>query len=160
VRREPAGHVVHDLLLGDLRARRADDERLGQLLAAGLVAHADDGGVGDLRVADEHGLELGRGHLVALVLDQLLDAVDHGVAAVLVDDRDVAGVQPALVVEGVGGGGRVVQVALHHLRAAHPQLAALARGGVLTGARVDQPALRARQRQADRALGHLGEAFG
>ena len=53
----------------------AHDERLGHLLAL-VVEHADDGGVGDLRVGQQQRLQLGGRHLVALVLDQLLDPVD------------------------------------------------------------------------------------
>src|SRR5438045_8871584 len=36
---------------------------------------------------------------------------------------DVAGMQPAVLVEDVRSGGRVIQVALHHLRAANQDLA-------------------------------------
>ena len=44
-----------------------------------------------------------------------------------VDGRDVAGVQPAVGVEHLGGRVRAVQIALHDLRAADQQLAGLAR---------------------------------
>ena len=48
-----------------------------------------------------------------------------------VDPGDVAGPQPAVLDQGLGGGLVVVQVALHHLRAADPDLALLALGYVL-----------------------------
>jgi hypothetical protein len=47
-------------------------------------------------VRDEHRLELGRRHLVALVLDQLLEPVDDVEEPVLVDPADVAGAKPAV----------------------------------------------------------------
>jgi hypothetical protein len=74
VARDVAGHVRLELL-GGPRRRVGHDEGLGQL-ARLVVGHADDRDVGDLRVGDEQRLELGRRHLEALVLDELLDAVD------------------------------------------------------------------------------------
>src|SRR5206468_4084353 len=130
VRRNLGRHEFHDGLFGELGARRPDDERLGQLLAALLVRDADDRGVGDVRVVEQHGLEFGRGNLVALVLDQLLYPVDDRVAAVLVYHRDVAGVQPPLAVDRRRRGLRVVQVALHDLRPSDPQLTGLTGAGV------------------------------
>ena len=51
-------------------------------------------------MADEQRLELGRRHLEALVLDQLLDPVDDRyVMPSSSTTRDVAGVQPAVVVD-------------------------------------------------------------
>lgn len=76
---------------------------LRDLFALG-VEHADHGGVGDLRVGQQQGLEFRRGNLVALVLDQFLEAVDDLDDAVAVDGRDVTGVQVTVVVEGVLGG--------------------------------------------------------
>ena len=76
------------------------DERRWDL-ARLLVGDADHGGVGDRRVGEEHRLELGRRDLEALVLDQLLDPVDDRHVTVLVDVADVAGVQPAVLVDRV-----------------------------------------------------------
>ena len=71
--------------------------------------------------------------------------------AVVVDVADVAGVQPAVGVDRRRGRLVVVEVALHHLRPADPELAALALADVLAGLGVDEPALGVRQRRADRA---------
>ena len=90
---------------------------------------------------EQHRLELGRRHLVALVLDQLLDPVDDEPPAVLVDHADVAGVQPAVGVDEGVGLLLPAEVALHPLRAADPDLALLARADVLAGRDVDQPRL-------------------
>ena len=68
-------------------------------------------------------LEFGRRDLEALELDQLLDPIDDRQVAVLVDEADIAGMQPAVVVDRVGGCLRVIEVPLHHLRSTHPQLA-------------------------------------
>ena len=87
-------------------------------------------------------LQLGRGDLVALVLDQLLQPVDDREVAVVVGIRRVAGVQPALGVDRCGGRLGLVEIALHHLRAAHPELARLARSEFGAGCRIDDFALR------------------
>ena len=84
VRRDPRGDEGHQLLGRGLGLE--DDERLRHL-AGLLVGAGDDGGVGDRRVGEQHRLQLGRGDLVALVLDQLLEPVDHGEPAVLVGVR-------------------------------------------------------------------------
>ena len=125
-------------------------EGLGHL-AGLLVGPSDDRRLGDGRVRDEHRLELGRRHLVALVLDELLDAVDEHDVAVLVGAADVAGVQPAVVVDGGGGRLGVVEVAAHDLRPAHAHLALLAGAELFAGGDVDDPALGVGHRRADRA---------
>ena len=81
--------------------RGRHDEGLGQL-ARLLVGDADHGDVADVLVPEDQGLELGGRDLEALVLDQLLEAVDDLEVAVGVDDGDVAGVQPAVLVDGRG----------------------------------------------------------
>ena len=96
------------------------------------------------------GLQLGRGHLKRLVLDQLLEPVDDVEVALGVGLADVAGVQPAVFVEHRAGCLRVVQVALHHLRSPYPDLAQLAGGGVPVGGHVDDAPLGVGQRGADR----------
>ena len=105
-------------------------------------------------MGDEHGLELGGRDLVAADLDQLLEPVDEEDAPVLVDVAEVAGVQPAVGVDGRGRGVRVVAVARHQLRAAHPQLAVLARRQRRPAARVDDPGLGAAHEQAHRSRPH------
>ena len=62
-------HVLDQLLGGNLPSR--DDVGLGPL-AGPHVGDADDGGV-----AAQQGLELGRGDLEAVDLDELLDPVDR-----------------------------------------------------------------------------------
>ncbi len=74
-----------------------------------------------------------------------------------VDRRDVAGVQEAVLVQRRGRRLGVVEVLPHHVRPAHPQLAA---GALLAGLRVDQLALDVRQRDADRAEVHVGPVVG
>ena len=104
-------------------ARAADhDPRLGALAGA-LVGHAGHAGVGDRRVAREHGLELGGRDLEAADLDQLLEPAGERDVAVRVDLGEVAGVEPAVGVDGRRGGGRIAEVAVEDRRAANPQLA-------------------------------------
>jgi len=67
-------HVLDQLLGGNLPSR--DDVGLGPL-AGPHVGDADDGGVGHGGVAAQQGLELGRGDLEPVDLDELLDPVDR-----------------------------------------------------------------------------------
>jgi hypothetical protein len=108
-----------DVVLRRGAARRPDDEGLRHLVAA-LVVDADHRGVRGVGRGEQHGLQLGRGHLVALVLDQPLDPVDDEPPAVLVDRADVAGVQPAVGVDERVGLLLAAEVALHALRPADP----------------------------------------
>lgn len=66
----------------------------------------------------EQGLQLGRGHLEAPVLDDLLEPVNDEDLVVVVHVADVAGVQPPVGVNGVLGGLRVIQVTLTEAKAA------------------------------------------
>ena len=95
-------------------------------LARFLIGQADHRGVGDVRMAEQDRLQFGRGDLESLVLDEFLEPVDHVQVAVGVDVPEVAGVQPPVGIDHGRRGLRVVEIALHHLRPAHPDLAVLA----------------------------------
>lgn len=74
------GHVLGDkfrhlLVRGVLVLGRLDHISLGNLTRP-LIRHLRDGNVGNGRVRQDMRLKLGRCHLVALDLDELLDAVD------------------------------------------------------------------------------------
>ena len=84
---------------------------------------ADGAGLTDERDQLEGGLEVRRADVLAAGGDdQLLLAVDDREVAVLVDLADVAGVEPAVVVEGLGRLLRVVEVALEDVAAAADDL--------------------------------------
>ncbi len=102
-----------------------DDER-DRCLAAARVGCADDGDVGDGRVPDDDRLDLGRGDLERVDLDELLDPIDDDDAAVGVDMAEVAGANPPVGSDHLCRGLRTVQVAEHRLRAASLELAGLA----------------------------------
>src|SRR5438093_11899496 len=103
----------------------------------------------------EDGLDLGRADAEALVLDELLLAVDDEDLALLVLLPDVAGEEPA-VAEHRGGVRRLAPVALHDLGAAHRDLADLARRErARAGLEVDDLVLGADDRLAD-GLEHGG----
>ena len=109
VGRDALGDVGAQLLAVERAARH--HERL-RALAVALVGHADDRGVGDGRVGDAARASSSAGRdLEAADLDQLLEAVDEEDVPVLVDVAEVAGVQPAVGVDGRGRGVRVVAVA-------------------------------------------------
>ena len=93
VGRDPRRDERHQFLRGGAFVK--DDERLRHL--AGLVVWTgNDGDVGDRRVGEQDRLQLGRGDLMPLVLDQLLEPVDDGEVALRVGAADVARViQPS-----------------------------------------------------------------
>ncbi len=105
-----------------------------------VIGNADDGRIGNRWMGQQQRLELGRRDLESLELDQLLDPIDDRQVAVLVDEADVAGMQPAVFVDRVGGCLRVVQVPLHHLRSTHPHLADAAHVLVVAVLHVHDPA--------------------
>jgi hypothetical protein len=71
----------------------------------------------------EAGLNVGRGHVFPRgVDDQFLLAVDDRQVSVGPETGDVAGVQPAVVVDGRRGGFGQVAITRHHQRSAHEQL--------------------------------------
>ncbi len=96
-------------------------------------------------------LELCRRDLKTLVLDELLEPVDDVEVAVVVDVADVAGVEPALVVDAVGGRVRVVEVSLHHLWSTDPHLAVGIEVEIGASLRIDDPDLGLRQGHTDGA---------
>ena len=127
------------------------DERLGDF-ACFLVGAWDHGRVRDVRVGEQDGFEVGGSHLMALVLDQLLQPVDDVPEAIFVDVGDVAGVEPVGGVHGRGGGLGSVEVALSHVRAAEPEFAPLAHAKLPPGFRVDDQRFHVRRKEADRSV--------
>src|SRR3954447_12820136 len=100
---------------------------------------------------EQQRLELGRRDLEALDLDELLEAVDEVEPPVLVRVADVAGVQPAVRVEGVGRRLLVAEVAAHPVRPAAPPPPALPGPEALARRAVADAARRARDGRADRS---------
>src|SRR5262245_29436255 len=99
VRRYPFGDISDDVIGAHLYAGRDRYERVRILLAVRIPC-ADHGCVGDRRVGEQHRLQLGWRHLVPLVLDQLLDPVDDVPVPFLVNPGQIAGVQPAVGIDG------------------------------------------------------------
>ena len=97
------------------------DERLRHLTRF-LIGAGNHGGVGDGGMREQDCLELRRRHLVALVLDQLLQSIDDEEVTIVVRMADVSAMEPAILVKDLLGRGAVVQVALHDLRSADPEL--------------------------------------
>src|SRR5918997_5477275 len=95
------------------------------LLAHGLVRHADDRGLEHALVLVEDLLDLARVDVVAAADDQLLLADHDEEVAVLVDLGHVARVEPAVVHDLVRGV-LAVPVALHDVVALYDDLADLA----------------------------------
>ena len=87
----------------------------------------------------------------AFELDELLEAVGDEIVAVFVYIADVAGVQPAVFVYGVGCGLLVAQIAEHHLRPSHPDLAFFAHSHILASGGADDSAFGVGHQLADGA---------
>ena len=120
-------------------------------LAGPVVGDRDHGGVRHRGVGPQHGLDLGRGDLQALDLDELLEPVLDVHVPSGVDAGEVARAQPPVGVDRRGGGRGVAEVAGHQLRAPDPQLAGAVGGQVLARHDVDDPGLHARQQDPARA---------
>ena len=109
----------------------AEDDEGVRGLAPLLVGQADDGGLLDGGVAEERGLDLDGGDVLAAADDDVLHAIADLDVAVGVDDGGVAAVEEAAG-EGGGGGVGIGEVAGHDDVAAHDDLAeggAVARDG-------------------------------
>ncbi len=132
----------HHLLGGD---RAACHDEGFRHLAGVVVRHRNHGRVGNPWMLQQQRLELGRRHLEAFHLDQLLQPIDDREITVGVDHADITRAQPAVRVERACSCFRVVEVALHYLRTPHPHLAALADVDVAARLGVHDPTLGARQ---------------
>jgi hypothetical protein len=119
---------------------------------------------------DEQRLELRGRHLVGAYLYELLEPVDDEHVAVPVYVTEVAGLEPAVRADGVGGSVGAAKVAGHDLRSSDPELASLTSFEVAPGLGVHHPhfgaghdppyraghapQLAIRACRADRGLGH------
>src|SRR5690606_4411920 len=112
---------AHDVLLADPLAGLEGDEGAG-CFAPLVIRLGDHCGLQYRRVPVEHALDLDGGDVLATGVAYVLEAVLDLHVPVLVPHALVAGMEPAAL-EGFGGGGRVLQVALHHGVAAHEDLA-------------------------------------
>ena len=91
-----------DVLLAGRRARPQDDVRAGQL-ALHRVGHRPDRDRGDRRMLDKHALDLRGVDVVAGGDDHVLQAIDDEEVAVGARVREVAGMQPAIGIDRLGG---------------------------------------------------------
>src|SRR5690606_4198687 len=103
---------AHDVLLADPLAGLEGNESAGGF-APLVIRLGDHCGLQYRRVPVEHALDLDGGDVLATGDDDVLEAVLDLHVTVLVPHTQVAGMEPAAL-EGFGGGGRVLQVALHH----------------------------------------------
>src|SRR5262245_29402163 len=124
--------------MGDLAAAEGDDFLGGRALARAQldpgaeffavfrIGHANDLHVLDLGMAEQKLLDLAGIDVLAAAYDHVLDAPDDVAIAFRVDGGEVAGVHPALAVDGFGGLLLVVPIAQHHRIAARAEFAGLA----------------------------------
>ena len=115
---------IDELGLGDISLERDEG---GADLAEPSIGHAHDLRSRDRGMRQQHLLDLGRGDVLATDAEDVLGAADHAQATVLGQHADIAGAQPAVLGEHLGGFVRVLVVAAHHVPAAHLNLAACAR---------------------------------
>src|SRR4051812_37836431 len=134
----------------ELAARARHHQRLDEL-AAFPVRHADHGGVDNTGEGTQDFLNLRGVDQESGGLDDVFLAIDKREVAVPIAPGHVARIQPAIA-EDLGSLIRVVEVTLHHLRAAHDQLADGPVGELLQScARVHHPGVRVGEREANGA---------
>ena len=133
----------------DGRPRAQLDPR-HQLLAVAVVGHADHLDVLDVGVGVEELLDLPRVHVLAAADHHVLDPPDDVHVAVVGHHGEVAGVHPAVGVDGLGRALGVVPVAPHHGVAPGAELAGLAARQRLAGRRVGDADLDVRVDPPDR----------
>src|SRR5690606_37895856 len=126
----------------------------GGAFAEARIGRGDHDGLGDGGHAEQHLLHLQRADVLAAADDQVGLAVGDGQVAVVVEHTDVAGVVPAVVIEGPGGQ-RVVGVTQAEVRSAGEDLTVLGDADLHAGARIAvgvEPFLlrRSRPRAGDR----------
>src|SRR5690242_5385969 len=92
--------------------RNAADDRADDL-APEPVRDADHGDLGHAGVGEQDGLDLARVDVLAAPDDHFLDPARDPAVAAFVHRAQVAGMQPAVPVDGRGGRLRVAQVAVH-----------------------------------------------
>src|SRR3954451_20371596 len=127
VPREVFRSVVPNIVQGDRGARlQGDDGDHG--LAPLLIRHTDHGYVAQPGEVRQGTLDLGRVHVLPTGDDHVLEPVDDEQAFILVEVADVAGMEPALCIEGSTGRLWVLPVARSDVRAPDGGLAALALG--------------------------------
>src|SRR6188768_871648 len=115
--------VLEELFFGQRYAGIEDDER-DEHLAQARIPLADGRGLADLRVLEQHLVDLARVHVEAADDDHVLLAVDEEDETLFVDVADVARVHPAVAIRARRLLG-LIAITRTHLRAAHAQLAAL-----------------------------------
>src|SRR5205085_977895 len=148
-RRDAPCDEAQDLRLGHAVTFSDDDESLRDF-ARLFVRTGNDGGVCDRRVREQQRFEFGGGDLEAFVLDEFFGAVNDVEVAFFVGVADIARVQPAVGVYRLRGGFGAVQIALHHLRAAHANLPSLAYAQLRACLHGDHLAFSVRHAHADR----------
>ena len=119
--------VADDFLRVEPGIRRCGDDRLDGR-AENRVGYAHDRDLANAGEPIDRVLHFPRAHLLAAALDDVVLARDEIQIAVIIRPEEIAGVQHSL--PGIWAGaqhaiarGRIVPIALHHVRAAHDELA-------------------------------------
>ncbi|MCY1451869.1 hypothetical protein D9M71_687580 [compost metagenome] len=106
-------------------------------LAHARIGNADHRHLGDGRVRQQCGFDLCRVAVEAADDEHVLEAVGNGQVALRVQAPDVTRVQPALGVDGLGGGSWVLEIPLHDVEAAQADFPGLALGQGAVGSVAD-----------------------
>src|SRR6476469_4759220 len=99
------------------------------------MGNADVGDVGDRRVFEDRGFDLGAVDVLSTADHDVFQTVDDMEETFVVDETQIAGVEPA-VGEGLRGRGRSIPVATYDFRATEPQLSGGSRRHVAPGRRI------------------------
>ncbi|CAB4992389.1 unannotated protein [freshwater metagenome] len=128
----------------------ANHDRRAHHLAPLRIGHADDRHVRERRVIHQCRFDLGRRHRLAAGTDDVLYPADDRVEAFIIERGDIAGAEPAVGGERLGGCLGVVKVAVEQQRSVRLHLA---------GDRVDADGARVLHRATRAGLAlHVGVA--
>src|SRR5581483_10911329 len=93
MRLQPLTAMANDIVM---RERAALDDETHDLIVAARVLHADDRGIGDGGMGDQHRLDLGREDLDAAAPDEIDAAAFEIEIATGIEMTDIAGVAPTI----------------------------------------------------------------
>ena len=141
--------VVEQFVLVDPVVGGGPDEGTDRL-APLVVWQADDGDLGDGVVGEQDLFDLLGIDVLATPDDHVLQATFDRAVATVVHGGEIAGVEPAVGVDGLRSAVGHVVVAVHHLVAASDELTGRADRECRSGLGIDDADLHARHRRTDR----------
>src|SRR6267378_6351039 len=158
VRGEVLAHVIMQFIPVDDHTRRRPNKRRYDFTPF-LVRQSNDGDVPDLGMTEQQFLEFARIDVLTAANDHVLQSSLDRAVTPAIHRAEVAGMQPALGVDGSLGGRFVLKITMHDVIAACTYLADLADRNDLSRLLIDDLHLDVRHRRAD-GIGLVGDGIG